>query len=51
MGTKITGITQKMMKIDGHPIIFACAEYATTYFITHTNSKVYRYTLLLFACT
>ena len=39
MGTEITGIKHKMMKIVGHSIIFVYAEYASTYFIKATNSK------------
>ena len=39
MGTEITGIKHKMMKIVGHSIIFVYAEYASTYFIKTTNSK------------
>ena len=39
MGTEITGINHKMIKIVGHPIILAYAEYATTCFIKATNSK------------
>ena len=39
MGTELTGITHKMMKIVGNLIFCVYIEYATTYILIFSNSK------------